>query len=223
MTDKSENSELFQFDEDFSNHENENNESLFSQDEINELLQDAQELKAKDIYNKIAGLSAEVQENVIKSEDYSKQVTDYELQSILNYSDEQRKQDFYSPLEFNQDVNNIKLEEEFKDFLAVPKISGKVKVTTDSKVLPNDIVEEKTEKVEIIDYDIEKSEHHTSVEIGRDENGELEYIVIHCKCGENTMIKFDYDDGTNNLTDVVKVYEKIQPLNLEQVDLKKKE
>jgi len=222
MNEEQENSEIFKFEDDFSNSEVNNEEPLFTSEDLNELLKDAEELKAKDIYSKINNLKENVQKNVIKPEEYEKNITDYELQSVLNYSDEKRKQDFYSPLDISQEKHH-NLESEFKDFLSIPKISGKEKITTESKVLPNEIVENIEKKVEIVDYDDKDSIHHTSVEIGRDGNGDLEYIVIHCKCGEKTMIKFDYDDGNDNLTEVVKINDTLSPLNLEQVDLKKKD
>lgn len=61
MNEEQENSEIFNFEEDFSNSEVNNEEPLFTSEELNELLKDAEELKAKDIYSKINNLKENVQ------------------------------------------------------------------------------------------------------------------------------------------------------------------
>ncbi|MFP4368228.1 MAG: hypothetical protein ACLFR2_01470 [Candidatus Kapaibacterium sp.] len=82
----------------------------------------------------------------------------------------------------------------FMDFMQLPKISGGIKRSENKHIIPGDSLKTVNKKIEITD-DISEDEHghrHSSVVINRDETGEVESIEVYCKCGERTLIQFDY-------------------------------
>ena len=214
----------FQFDDDFSQNDedglfSQEDEPFFSPDELSDLMGEQQKLDdAKKIYEKITGFLEEKEQNIIKAEDIKENVNDYELEKILNYDNEHRKKDFYIPTAEN-DTEDIANEELFNDYLKYPKITGKRSVTDESTLIPLDKIDDTKKVIEIKDEEVDNEGHHTSIEIVRDEFEEIETIIVHCKCGEKTVIKFDYE--TNDLTDdVITSKTKVNPFSVEEIKLK---
>jgi uncharacterized protein (DUF433 family) len=97
----------------------------------------------------------------------------------------------------------------FKDFLQLPKITGQKHSEFQSNIIKSESINKKSKKIEITDDPNFKDNRHstTSVVVNRDESGELESIEVHCKCGERTLIKFDYfdeDSGLESSSEVIK-------------------
>ncbi len=120
--------------------------------------------------------------------------------------------------------NNNFLNDDFHDFIELPKISGDEKSIIGSKLIPSDKIESSNKMVEIgnaaNDFD---SNHSTSIEINRNEKGDIDSITVYCKCGEITNIKFDYDE--NNINDEIEFYKStsnIEPLELPHISTHKK-
>lgn len=110
--------------------------------------------------------------------------------------------------------------ENFRDFMALPKVSGTFTKSIEHNLIPKDIVYKTGKTIEIADnLAVSKEDlHNTSVIINRDEAGELESLEVICKCGERTMIKFDYitsHDLEKNLTEIED--EPIKPIPLDQL------
>ncbi len=117
------------------------------------------------------------------------------FQSI--YSDEYKESDEYRDM--------IMLEKQFEDIVKAPRIDMKINASLESNLLETDEIKNNKKFVEIThapNPDNPDDTHQMStVEINRDENGEIENIVVICKCGEKTLIKFDYQDEYQNASD----------------------
>lgn len=105
--------------------------------------------------------------------------------------------------------NEEYLQKHFKDFLSLPKIAGKFSKSIENNLIPKDVVKKTGKTIEIAD-DLPQSKDtkmQSSVIINRDENGELESMEVICKCGERTLIKFeylapqDYEKGLTSIED----------------------
>lgn len=99
------------------------------------------------------------------------------------------------------------LKNQFKDYLEAPRISGKEKKSYNKNHIPKEAIEADKKTLEISDdpnsyLESEDDEHTTSVEINRDDFGEIESIVVNCQCGEKTLIEFNYDDDSKELTEI---------------------
>ncbi len=97
----------------------------------------------------------------------------------------------------------------FKDFLQIPKITGNKHSDLNSNIVKAETVSKNTKKIEITDDPNFKDNRHstTSVIVNRDEDGELESIEVLCKCGERTLIAFDYfdqDSGLESSSEIIK-------------------
>ena len=108
----------------------------------------------------------------------------------------------------NPDDENIEyLQRNFKDFLSLPKITGKFSKSIENNLIPKDIVKKTGKTIEIAD-DLPQTKDtlkQSSVIINRDEQGEIESMEVICKCGERTLIKFEYlapQDIDKGLTDI---------------------
>lgn len=95
----------------------------------------------------------------------------------------------------------------FKDFIVAPHISGIKHKGGTNNFIPLENIKAEGKTVEIADKHITSASgiHQSTVMINRTEDGEVESIEVICKCGERTLIKFDYIDTfkDNNLTDIV--------------------
>ncbi len=214
----------FQFDDDFENDndfnlENQDDEPFFSPDELSEMMGDQQKIDdARKIYEKITGFLEEKENNIIKAEDIKENVSDFELDQILNYDEEVRKKDFYVPNNESMVVDKTN-EELFNDYLKYPKIAGKKNLHDDSTLISQDKLDESTKMIEIKDQEPDIEGHHTTIEIVRDEFEEIESIVVHCKCGEKTVIRFDYDSN-DSLENIIDSKTKVSPFSVEEIKLK---
>lgn len=113
-------------------------------------------------------------------------------------------------VEFKRPEEEIQeyLQNNFKDYIVIPKISGSSKKFSEKNLLHKDEVKPTGKKVEIVDHIPSgiNPKQKTSILINRDVNGEIESIEVICKCGERTLITFDYSDisdDESNLTEVI--------------------
>ncbi|GAB1370311.1 hypothetical protein MASR1M45_03710 [Candidatus Kapaibacterium sp.] len=108
-----------------------------------------------------------------------------------------REQDW---AEIAQEISQTDLlDDNFRDFIELPKISGDERNLIGKRLIPANKISQVDKKVEISDRDLpDDIDHRTSIEINRDEKGDIESITVYCKCGEVTDIKFDYDDSSNS-------------------------
>ncbi len=106
-----------------------------------------------------------------------------------------------------EEQNEAYLQRHFRDFLSIPKISGNITKAIEKNLIPKNIVLKTGKTIEIADDMPHTTEitHQTSIIINRDEAGELESMEVICKCGERTLVKFDYisaNDLDEDLTEV---------------------
>lgn len=110
----------------------------------------------------------------------------------------------------------------FQDYLKLPKISGRERKYESGKHIPAEAIKERLKKIEIIDDPVDNHQHDkTLVEINRDENGEIESIVIYCKCGEKTMIEFDYLSENENTLELLNNQVEESPFDLKGARVRK--
>lgn len=104
--------------------------------------------------------------------------------------------------EYNKEARRKK--DSFQDYLKLPKISGRERKFESNKHIPAEAIKERLKKIEIIDDPVDSHQHDkTLVEINRDEFGEIESISIYCKCGEKTLIEFDYLNDEDVNTEII--------------------
>lgn len=99
------------------------------------------------------------------------------------------------------------LQRQFKDFIIAPKISGHQSTLKSKNLISAEDVGVINKKVEIADSmtNEDQEAHQTSIVINRDSEGEIESIEVFCKCGERTLVKFDYVDehSDEDLTEII--------------------
>jgi hypothetical protein len=115
--------------------------------------------------------------------------------------------------------NNDILNDDFLDFIELPKISGDERNFVGKNLIAGEHIHSSNKKVEISDNPVEgDSSHSTSIEINRTENGDIESITVYCKCGEFTNIRFDYDEGnSNDETEFFQTSGTLDPLKLPHI------
>ena len=119
------------------------------------------------------------------------------IEEVLNENEPSELTEYYK--------ESKRKRKDFKDFLKFPKISGRERKFESKHHLPSELLKDRKKHVELIDDPQDTIEHEkTLIEITRDESGEMESIVVYCKCGEKTLIEFDYlNDGEDDSTEVV--------------------
>lgn len=99
------------------------------------------------------------------------------------------------------------LQQNFRDYIKVPKISGKLNKFSERNLLKKEEIKPTGKKLEIVD-NLPKGlnpKSKTSILINRDINGEIESIEVMCKCGERTLISFDYSDISDEEEDLTEI------------------
>ncbi len=152
-------------------------------------------------------------EDVVNSPEKNsdKKITPEDIDRLVAYDDERRKEISFIErsyesmgLEERELSIDEALQKNFNDFLIAPKISGDNTKPIHANRLPADHIKEGEGVVEILE-DKEFLDHeneHSSVILNRSPEGELENIEILCKCGEKTLIKFDYAEDDMELTEL---------------------
>lgn len=145
--------------------------------------------------------------------EYSKKINEqkFSIEDIDDFDDIENESDIpENDSEYAEDELGVyqkesrRKRESFKDYLQFPKISGREKKLESGKHIPAEAIKDRHKHVEIIDDPKHVDDHEkTLVEINRDENGEIESISIYCKCGEKTLIEFDYLNDDENKTEVI--------------------
>ncbi len=193
----------FNFDDEFkksdvANTNIEENEKWLSDDDIKEFVKYGQEAKqAADLYSSL--IEEPFESSVIKKKDAAKKkiISASDIEQILSYDEEQRKTQKFSDEYKTQKVSQLSQEDylvqHFKDFIIAPKIAGKAAGLKHKNLIPQDYYKDEGTKVEIVDDPaMIAEEHRTQIEINRNKTGEIESILVTCKCGEKTFIQFDY-------------------------------
>ena len=122
-----------------------------------------------------------------------------DIDQLVNYDQERRKQlSFKKKLNDDidlEDENNTQLENDFKDFLVYPRISGNSKLRGDKTLIPSSNVVKSDKLVEIVDAPKSKSKHSpATILVNRDEIGDIDNIEIVCQCGDRILLKFEKSD-----------------------------
>ncbi len=121
---------------------------------------------------------------------------------LLKYSEED-----YLTRKFKDEFSNdsitstptdeeLLLKKNFKDFLILPNISGKLSGIANSNRIPSENVKQDTGFIEISDDMPDETNHNSgnsTMLINRNSRNEITSIEILCKCGERTVINLDYE------------------------------
>lgn len=172
---------------------------LFDDAELSDLIATNKEARAAAEFLKKYLPDEKDEPAVIKKKDADKmgyvKISELSEGTVKEYKTQKTK------LEIENQPHEEYLKENFKDFLTVPKISGTNSHQNHNNLIPSNQLNTGDSYTEIAaDPTTEDISHPSTVEINRNENGEIESIVVYCKCGERTMIKFDYDDNAAELT-----------------------
>lgn len=181
---------------------------LLSDDDIKHLMGMGEEARrAVELHQTLGNDDDERESPVIKKEDIKhSKITEEDVQNYINFDEDTRKKlRFNDPYTDHTEEPDDKLP--FKDFIMAPRLAGS-RIRPDYRnLMPSETLTDSGKRVEISDKLVDPSEEsvhkHTSVIINRDEQGDVESIEVFCKCGERTLIKFDYFDE-NEETDAQK-------------------
>ncbi len=122
-----------------------------------------------------------------------------DIDQLVNYDQERRKSISFKP-ELNDSIDvsekhEEKLENEFRDFLVYPRISGNSHLRGNRSLIPSSNVVKSQKMVEIVDAPKTKSKHNpATILVNRDETGDIDNIEIVCNCGDRILFKFDKID-----------------------------
>lgn len=132
--------------------------------------------------------------------DSDDQLPDVDVDSILNYDEEKRKTDYFEnqfSSENEDKANEDILQNNFRDFLVVKKITGRFEgIGSDSRI-PSERIVDSGKKIEISDdpnHEV-KSDKKTTIAVHRNENGDISFIEVICSCGEKTTIELEFGDS----------------------------
>ncbi|MCO5252093.1 MAG: hypothetical protein M9949_11845 [Candidatus Kapabacteria bacterium] len=223
-------SENFVFDELEKNDSKQaDSEPLFEKSDVNEMLSSSAKINDQHrIYKKVNNIFTppDSPSNVIKKNSPLQKeiISSKELETYLNIqSEEIKKADFEESSEEQQSERNEYLNKHFHDFLQLPKLSGKDKYGLDKKFIPKENINDRKKLVEISDDTSFGDETHSStIEIIRSAEGDIENIVVYCKCGEKTLIRFDYDEKTDaEQTQIIKDHSSVAPMNVPSLNIRK--
>lgn len=136
-----------------------------------------------------------------------------EVDNLIKISDSKRRK-----LEFeaeNDEINKSEeelLRENFQDYLLAKRLSGSQR-SLQGNLLAADKVKDTGQIAEFTDnHGAFDSDHNTTVEINRNSEGELESIVVYCKCGEKTAINFEYEEEGELQTQIINEDTEVKPL-----------
>ncbi|NLO20359.1 MAG: hypothetical protein GX121_10895 [Ignavibacteria bacterium] len=125
-----------------------------------------------------------------------------DIDKLIECSDEEYKKrnfkieyaDDFQENEANEEANFLK--QNFKDFLTLPRISGTHSVKADSNIISGDKIKADSGFIEIPDIvanELDANGESSTILVNRNSKNEITSIEILCKCGERTVIDFDYD------------------------------
>ncbi len=120
-----------------------------------------------------------------------------DIDQLVSYDEQRRKKiAFENKLDENINLNIGKRDDEnnFRDFIVAPKISGSNKtIKGDARIYPASLVHKTGERTEISDHPFKErgAKEKSAVIINRDETGDVDNIEIVCSCGERVLLKFN--------------------------------
>jgi hypothetical protein len=126
------------------------------------------------------------------------------VDDILNYDDDKRKDKFFnyewgSEFEIEEEE---RLQENFRDFLNAPKISGSIHGYSDANKIPAEKLIQSKKTIEIKDIPDAHLEHehdenfkgsYSTIIINKNDKDEIISIDVICVCGNRTKINFEFD------------------------------
>lgn len=131
-----------------------------------------------------------------------------DVDSLMNYDEDKRKDkyfEYHEGVSSEPDSEQLILQKNFKDFLIARKISGNLSGVGEKAVIREERIRNMDSKVEIKD---EFDEHEqTNVVLHKNPNGDITMIEVFCKCGEKTLIKFDFEEQDNDEENASYIYE----------------
>ncbi len=206
------------------------NKPLLSDSDLNEIISPENfKISNRKTYDKINKnySPTERQSSIIKknSKKQREVITSEELSHFFESEPaEYKKEDFVITNEDDGPGRTEYINRNFRDFLQYPKISGEDKFGLERKFIPKEQIQGKDKKIEIADsVKFDEENHSTTIEIIRSAEGDIENIVVYCRCGEKTLIRFDYDDKTDaDETQIIKDPPgSIAPLNVSNLNIRK--
>ncbi|MGA2296150.1 MAG: hypothetical protein ABSG15_01200 [FCB group bacterium] len=138
----------------------------------------------------------------IKDKEIIKKEESLNLETFLSVDEDYRKQKFVKGQIATGSTFHITPEEEelqnnFKDFMQLKKISGTASGMPHIGRIPSDQLVETDKTIEITDIPgYEEMEKPSSVYLHKGENNEIEVIEITCTCGRKTFLRLDFDEQT---------------------------
>ncbi len=196
-------------------------EKWLSDDDLSDFIKYGNEAKrAADLYSSL--VEEPFESSVIKKADAAKKkiISASQIEDILNYDEDSRKADHfnddYKIEKYAEMEENDYLVKNFKDFIIAPKIAGSKSPPKHKHLIPQDFYDDKGTIVEIADDPSSiAEEHRTQIEINRNRQGEIESILVTCKCGEKTFIQFDYvEDDDDKQTEYVSNRPDVEELDM---------
>lgn len=127
---------------------------------------------------------------VKRSKEFLKKQKDYEEKLIAS---------LYGPdySETDEFRDMILLKNKFNEIFKADKLKPAANRSSERNLMPSDEISKDKKFIEVTEApSFKDGEPHgaSTVEINRNESGEIESIVVLCKCGEETVIEFDYTD-----------------------------
>jgi len=159
--------------------------NIFTTDELKEILRDSGADLMRDIT-----LEEKPQESMLIRKE------DAKIKSINIGEVNEEDDDFSTEIPFEElRAKAIK----FQDFVQMPKLAGAINTGLERNIVPQENIEGVSKYVDVftdVDSFPEFSDKHNdkTVEIIRNNMGEIESLKIVCKCGEITIVSFDYTD-----------------------------
>lgn len=136
---------------------------------------------------------------VKRSKEFLKKQKDYEEKLIAS---------LYGPdySETDEFRDMILLKNKFNEIFKADKLKPVAKFSSGRNLLQSDEIDKDKKFIEVTEAPSFKGgEPHgvSTVEINRNKGGEIESIIVQCKCGEETVIEFDYSDEENDELTVI--------------------
>jgi hypothetical protein len=162
-------------------------------------------------------------ERITDPEFNTKGFSQSDIDQLVNYDQERRKTLSFKKV-LNEEIDlsderQTQLENEFKDFLVYPRISGTSHLKGDKTIIPSSNVVKSNKIVEIVDAPKTKLKHNpATILVNRDETGDIDNIEIVCNCGDRILLKFDKFDHLDDELTKLETERLSGPLPFEEQD-----
>lgn len=140
-----------------------------------------------------------IKEQIRKDPDFNtKDFSQDDIDQLVNYDHERRKKlSFQSNLGQEIEITNKEtdLENNFRDYIVYPKISGNSLLRGDKILIPEKHLKKSSKSVEIVDAPKVRNRHSpATIVVNRDDSGDIDNIEVVCNCGDRILLKFEKAD-----------------------------